>query len=78
MRCKDGQLERPSSIDVKHLQKCFCVHGGPVIKQNLSTTNDGTFPKNKMHSSASISPFKTLCLFFCSFLVISVEFIGKE
>ncbi len=47
MRCKDGQLERPSSIDVKHLQKCFCVHGGPVIKRNLYTTNDGTFQKEK-------------------------------
>jgi len=75
MRCKGGQLERPSSIDVKHLQKCFCVHGMPVIKRNLSTTNDGTF---QMPSSASISPFKTPCPFLYSFLVISVEFHRKR
>lgn len=76
--CKDGQLERPSSIDVKHLQKCFCVHGVPVIKRNLSTTNDGTFQKTKCPLQQAFHLSKHPAPFLILFLWYLLNFIGKE
>ncbi len=76
MRCKDGQLERPSSIDVKALAEMFlCTWNACYQAESVHyywwDISNALFSKHFTFQN-------TMSLFFILFLWYLLNFIGKE